>query len=137
MEDNICKNKIIITIAVLSVVVIVALSIALSGAWNGNLEFQIIRNQKTGEPLGVCMSLFVYLLMWLLFGLVPSACVMLFAMLVYFILHRKDPNLFKKGHAPSYEEEFEYAGKLSLCATYVATLFLIFLQASGIITFNL
>ena len=133
MEDNTRNNKTIITVAVLSVVVIVALSIALSGDFNGNLEFQIISNQKTGEPLGVCMSLFVYLLMWLLFGLVPSACVMLFSMLVCFFLHRKDPNLFKKGYAPSYEEEFEYAGKLSLCTTYVATLFLIFLQASGLL----
>ena len=43
--------------------IIVALAIALSGDFNGNLEFQIISNQKTGEPLGVCMSLFVYVLM--------------------------------------------------------------------------
>lgn len=133
MEDNIRKNKIIITVAVLSVVIIVALAIALSGDFNGNLEFQIISNPKTGEPLGVCMSLFVYVLMWLLFGLIPSSCVMLFAMLLYFFLHRKDPNLLKKGYAPSYEEELEYAGKISLFSTYVATLFLILLQASGLL----
>ena len=133
MEDNIRKNKYIITIAVLSVVVIASLSIALSGDFRGELDFQIINNQKTGEPLGVFMSLFIYVLMWLLFGLIPSSCVMLFAMLVCFFLHRKDPNLFKKGYSPSYEEEFEYAEKISLCSTYAATLFLILLQASGLL----
>lgn len=133
MEDNIRKNKIIITVAVLSVVIIAFFSIALSGNFSGELEFQIINNQKTGEPLGVFMSLFIYVLMWLLFGLIPSAAIMLFSMLVYAFLHRKDPNLFKKGYSPKYEEEFEYAGKLSFCSTYAATFILILLQASGLL----
>lgn len=133
MEDNIRKNKIIITVAVLSVVIIAFFSIALSGDFSGEFEFQILNNQKTGEPLGAFMSLFIYLLMWLLFGLIPSAAIMLFSMLVYAFLHRKDPNLFKRGHTSKHEEEFEYAGKLSLCSTYAATLLLILLQASGLL----
>ena len=104
MEDNIRRNRIIITVAVLSVVIIAFFSIVLSGDFCRELEFQIIDNPKTGEPLGVFMSLFVYVLMCILFGLVPSSCVMLFAMLVYFFLHRKDQNLFKKGYSPKHEE---------------------------------
>lgn len=133
MEDNIRKNKTIITVAVLSVVIIVFFLIVLSGDFSGQLEFQIINNQKNAESLGVFMSLFIYVLMGLLFGLIPSAAIMLFSMLVYVFLHRKDSNLLKKEYFPKYEKEFEYAGKLSLCSTYAATFILILLQASGLL----
>lgn len=136
MKDNIRKNKLIITVAVLLVVIIAFFSIALSGNFSGTLEFKILNNQETGEPLGVLASLFLYVLMLLLFGLVPSSCVFLFAMLVYFFLHRKDPNLFKKGYSPKYEEEFEYAGKLSFCSTYAATFMLILLYAIGLFDYS-
>lgn len=134
MASNVSKNKKIITIVVLTVVVIVSFLIILSGNFNGKFEFQIISNQTTGEPLGVLISLFIYFLMWLMLGIVPSSVIMLFSFLVQSFLNRDSKCWFEKGRLPKNEDDFEYAGKIALVSVYTAIFILMFLHAFGLVT---
>lgn len=135
-ERNIQKNKLIITVAVLVLVFVVMACILLNSTINDTLYFHYVHNQNTGEPLGLITSIFLYVLFWWFAGLVPSACVFLFAMCLYFFLHRKDKKLLDRSYHPKYEEEFHYGGTVAFIATYIAVLVLMVLHISNFATIN-
>lgn len=137
VEDrSIQKNKIIITVAVLVLVFVVVAYILLNSTINDTLYFHYVHNQNTGEPLGLIASIFLYILFWWFAGLIPSACVFLFMMCLYYFLHRKDKRIFDRYYHPKYEEEFHYGGAVSFIATYMAVFILIVLHISNIATIN-
>lgn len=135
-ERNIQKNKLIITIAVLVLVFVIVAYILLNSRINDTLYFHYVHNQNTGEPLGLIASILLYILFWWFAGLIPSACVFLFAMCLYFFLHRKDKKLLDRCYHPKYEEEFHYGGMVAFIATYIAVLVLMVLHISNFATIN-
>lgn len=135
-EKIIHKNKIIITVAVLLLVFVIMACILLNSTTNDTLYFHYIYNQNTGKQLGLITSIFLYILFWWFAGLVPSACVFLFTLHLYFFLHRQDKRLFDRYYHPKYEEEFYYGGAVAFIATYVAIFILIVLHISNIATIN-
>ena len=136
-DRSIQKNKLIITVAILVLVFIVVAYILLNSTVNDTLYFHYVYNQNTGEPLGLIASIFLYILFWWFAGLIPSACVFLFALCLYYFLHRKDKRLFDRCYHPKYEEEFHYGGAVAFMATYVAVFILLVMHISNIATINL
>lgn len=136
-ERSINRNKIIITIAILVLVFFFFVIVLLNSEFNETMNFRFIKDQNTGEPIGLIISLFLYVLLWWFLGLVPSACVFLYMMCVYGILHIKDKRLFEHGYFPPYEEEFDYGGHCAFISTYVAIFILLFLHITSIITINI
>ncbi len=136
-EIGIKKNKRIITISILIYVFILFLFILINSTFNDELRFICVTNQNTGEPIGVIGSLFLYILLWWFVGLIPSAMVFLFVLLLYCFLHRKDRRILERNYHPSYEEEYYYGGKVTFIATYVAAGLLLILQMFNVITINI
>lgn len=135
-ERSIYKNKLILTVSVLVLVFSAVACILLNSTTNDSIYFHYLHNQNTGEPLGLVASIFLYALFWWFAGLIPSSCVSLFALCVYYFLHRKDKRLFERSYHPKYEEEFHYGGAVAFISTYAAILILMVLHISNIATIN-
>ena len=133
-EKSIIRNKRIILSSILIFVILIVVLILLNSRFNNDVYFHYVYNQNTGEQLSIIASLFLYLLFWWFVGLVPSACVFLFMMMIYAIIHRKDKRLFEKSYHPEYEEEFFYGGLMAFVITYLAILILMILHLFNIVT---
>jgi len=133
-DKSIIKNKRIILSSILIFVTLIVVLLLLNSRFNNDVYFHYVYNQNTGEQLSVITSLLLYLLFLWFVGLVPSACVFLFMMMVYAIIHRKDKRLFEKSYHPNYEEEFFYGGLMAFVVTYSAVLVLMILHLSNIAT---
>ncbi len=134
---DIKKNKRIITISILIYVFILFLFVLINSTFNDELRFVYVTNQNTGEPIGVIGSLFLYVLLWWFVGLIPSAMVFLFVLLLYHFLHRKDSRILERNYHPPYEEEYHYGGKVTFISTYIAAGVLLILQIFNVITINI
>ena len=133
-DKSIIKNKRIILSSILIFVTLIVVLILLNSRFNNDIYFHYVYNQNTGEQSSIITSLFLYLLFLWFVGLVPSACVLLFMMMVYAIIHRKDKRLFEKSYHPKHEEEFFYGGLMAFVVTYSAILVLMILHLSNIAT---
>lgn len=132
MEKQIKRNKRLIAVFTIAIVILAFSYVISNSEINGALSFHRILNQKTGEPISIFGSIFLYILFWWLAGLVPTATVFNLMMLFYFFLHRKDKRLFERHYSPPYEEEFFFGGTIAFSATYLAVLILILLQISNL-----
>lgn len=133
------RNILIITIADLVFVFIIVGYILLNSTLNNEpLCFHYVQNGQTGEPLGLLMSVFLYILFWFfIVGGIPSAIVFLFSQGVYVFLHRKDEKLFDSHYHPVYETEYFYGGLVAFSSSYLAALILLILHISNIATINI
>ena len=129
------KNKTIITCAGNVLVVVGFILAVCSCQLNGNIGFVHYENPETGDQLGTLYSLFVYLFLWIVSGVVPSAVVILLKMAVYYFLHRADKRLFERGYHPEYEQECDGIVESSLRATYSAMAVLFLLYIFGFVIF--
>lgn len=127
------RNKIIIATSTIVLVFLIFCFILSNSEINGSLSFHYVHNQNTGEPLSLIVSIFLYILFWWFIGLVPSAAVFLFSLIVYYFLHRKDKRLLERRYHPPYEEEFHFGGKVAFISTYIAVLVLLLLQISNLV----
>lgn len=134
--NSIKRNKIIIATSTIALVFIIFCFILSNSEINGSLSFHYVHNQNTGEPLSLLVSIFLYILFWWFIGLVPSAAVFLFSLIVYYFLHRKDKRLLERRYHPSYEEEFHFGGKVAFVSTYIAVLILLLLQISNLVSIS-
>lgn len=136
-KKNTKRNKIIITVAILLLAVVVWVFIFMNSTVtvNGNLSFHYSHNLNTGEPSGLIPSIITYIFYWWILGAIPAACVFLFMMCIYGILHRGDERLFKA--ASKHEEELEYGGKLAYIVTYVTIAIVMLLHISNIVTIDI
>lgn len=132
-ENNIKKNKRIITISTLILIFVMLFFVLINSTFNAKFEFVSIINKNTGESIGVVSSLFLYVLLWWFIGLFPSAIAFLFVLLLYYFLHRKDRRILERNYHPPYEEEYHYGGKIAFEYSYIATGIILILQIFNII----
>lgn len=99
----------------------------------GPFEFHWIRSGTTGERLPLIANIFLYGIAWAFFSMILSAWVFLFALCVFFFLHRKDKKLHQRHYYPPYEEEMHYGGKLSFALVYATTLLLLLLHITNMV----
>ena len=97
---NIKKNKRIIVSAGIVLVLISFIYILNNCTFHTNFDFVHYINKNTGEQQSLASSLLVYLFLWVVTGLIPSACDILFMMGVYVLLHRKDKDVFNRASHP-------------------------------------
>lgn len=136
MED--CrKNKRLIATSVIILVLIAFVAILANSHLNGNFAFRYIYNRNTGEPISAIGSILLYILFWWFIGLLPSATVFLFSLILYFSLHRKDMRLLERHYHPNYESEFHFGGLIAFSATYIAIFILLVLHICSLITISL
>ena len=133
---NIKKNKRIIVSAGIVLVLISFIYILYNCTFHTNFDFVHYINKNTGEQQSLASSLLVYLFLWVVTGLIPSACDILFMMGVYVLLHRKDKDVFNRASHPVYEEECDVIVGTALRATYAASAILFFLYMFGLISLN-
>ena len=126
------RNKMILATAILLLVIGSTVFILLNSEICGPPSFHRIQNQNTGEDLSIVMSVFLYLIFWAFFAMIPTSAVFLFSMCVYSILHRKDKRLLEKRYHPPYEDELHFCGYVSFASTYTAFLLLLILQVSNL-----
>lgn len=131
-EEVIRKNKRILGTAVISLVAICFIAIMFNSEYNSDWYFHFVHNQNTGEPLSLIASILLYILFWWFAGLVPSAAVFLFMLILHSVLHRKE----EKNGKISPEEDFYYGGYIAFISTYAAILVLMLLHIFNIITVN-
>lgn len=131
--NNIKRNKMIISASSIAIVVLIFLYTLSNSEATGEFSFQYIQNRNTGDPMALAPSIFLYLLLWYVSSLVPASCIFLFAMLVYYFLHRKDPRLLERRYHPPYESELDFGCAVAMTATFIATFILIVLYACGVI----
>lgn len=135
-ENSIQKNKRILLIATITYVSLLSLLFLINCSFNNEIQFVFINNQNTGEPIGAIGSIFLYILLWGIAGLIPSAMVFFLMLLTYSFLHRKDPRFSRRFYHPPYEEEYLYGGKIAFTSTYIAVGILIVLQMFNIVSLN-
>lgn len=136
-ERSIHKNKLILTIFVFTLVCGAFSYVLLTSTLNSEFYFRRMINLNTGEPLSILASIFLYILFGWFVGLVPSSAAVVFSLLAYCFLHRKDPRFFEKGYDPIYSQEYHYAAQLAIIVTYVATTLLLILHIFNVITIHL
>ena len=136
-ERSIQKNKKIITVAVLTLAFAIVAVILLKSTLNDTFYFHYIQNQKTGENIGLIVSILGYLLLWWLLGMLPSACLSLFSLCLYYFLHRKDKEILSRHYHPKYETECSHCAYLSFTISYIATFVLLVLHIFNIATINI
>ena len=136
-ERSIRKNKIIITVAVFVLDFVNVVFVLMNSTVNDTLYFHYVHNQSTGEPLGLILSIFLYILFWWLAGLILSGWVCVCTICLYYFLHRKDKRISERYYSPKYEEELYYGVELSFRVTYVVAFILILLHISNIVTVNM
>jgi hypothetical protein len=134
--DSIKRNKLIIATSTIALVFLIFCLILSNSEINGSLSFHYVHNQNTGEPLSLIASIFLYILFWWFIGLVPSAAVFLFSLILYYFLHCKDKRLLERRYHPPYEEEFYLGGKVAFTSTYIAVLILLLLQISNFVSIS-
>lgn len=135
VEEN-KKNKAIIGVSVIALVVVVFIVILLNSQYNGTFAFHYINNLNTGRPLSAFVSVLLYILLWWVISLIPAASVALFSLVLYFILHRKDKRLLQHNYHPPYESEHYWGARIAFFSTYVAVLMLMILQISNLVSIN-
>lgn len=133
-ELNIQRNKIIITIFVLTIILLAFSCVMLHSEPNEGVNFRHIYNNYTGEKLSVLGSILCYLFVWCVLGILPGGATAVLTMCLYLLLHRKDENLLDRHYHPEYECEIEYGIKLSLATGYAAMFLVILSYAVSIIT---
>lgn len=99
----------------------------------GPLEFHWIRSGTTGERLPLIANILLYGIALAFFSMIPSAWVFLFALCVFFFLHRKDKKLHQRHYYPPYEEEMHYGGKLTFALVYITTGALLLLHITNLV----
>lgn len=99
----------------------------------GPFEFHWIRSGTTGERLPLIANIFLYGIAWAFFSMILSAWVFLFALCVFFFLHRKDKKLHQRHYYPPYEEEMHYGGKLAFALVYITTGALLLLHITNLV----
>ena len=99
----------------------------------GPFEFHWIRSGTTAERLPLIANIFLYGIAWAFFSMIPSAWVFLFALCVFFFLHRKDKKLHQRHYYPPYEEEMHYGGKLTFALVYITTGALLLLHITNLV----
>ena len=129
MMNIIERNKRIFLIFDFSIALIIVAYICLRCHCAWSPEFKQIINGY-GVPLSIIESIFLYLLGWVFFSMIPSANVFLWNIILYSFLHRKDLPP-KSKYAVS--DDFWYMGTISFAVPYTVSFFLIVLQAFGII----
>ena len=133
-SNDIEKNKRIIICAGIILVTIGVVCFLCNCHFSGRIDFLHQTHQKTGEQLGVGLSWVIYLFLWVVSGIIPSSCVMLFMMMVYCFLHRKDKKFYQKVYHPEYEQECDVIVNTSLSVTYLSSAVLFLLYIFGVIT---
>ena len=131
------RNKIIISVTVISVTIALFIYTLLKSEFVGNMSFQYIYSPNTNEPLPILICIFLYFLLWLLCGSIPFSCLFFLVLIIYTIIHRKDKSLFNRRYHPVYESEAYLGYAVSAISVYTATFILIVLHASGIISVEL
>ena len=125
------RNKKIITVFVVLLMVFFFVCALLCSDFNGTLSFQYIKNGNTGELNGFFASMICYMFAWGIFGMIPGSCGAYFAFILYLVLYRKDE---KRQKSPKYESISHYGAWLSIFSGYVVVLLLLILHISGIIS---
>lgn len=133
VEEN-RKNRAIIGISVIALVVVVFIVTLLNSQYNGTFAFHYIHNLNTGRPMSAFVSVLLYILLWWVMGLIPAASVALFSLVLYFILHRKDKRLLQSNYHPPFESEHYWGARIAFISTYVAVLILMILQISNLVS---
>lgn len=127
------RNKRIIAIATGIFWISIVGWVLLESCPAGPFEFHWIRSGTTGERLPLIANIFLYGIAWAFFSMIPSAWVFLFALFVFFFLHRKDKKLYQRHYYPPYEEEMHYGGKLAFALVYITTGALLLLHITNLV----
>ena len=117
-------RKSFIMIAVLLLVGSFFCYILLKSELNSELFFHYTYNQRTGEKHSFVESIFIYFLFWWVIGLIPSAIVFLFALLLHFLLMGNDG------------DSFFTIGLICFVSVYTAIFILMFLHITNFATIN-
>lgn len=113
MNDRSIRKHIIIDLVEIAVVLAMMLYTISESQYIGEIEFRYMYNQNTGDQLSVIASIFIYIFCWFVLGMLPFAVVFLVGLTVYFIIHRKDENLFNRSYSPPYKVEFMAGGSFA------------------------
>lgn len=123
------RHKIILSIfAIVPVFILFSVILLDSELKNERIYFHYIHNQRTGEPLGLLFSVFLYILYGWIMGMVPCAISFLSMLTVSSFLHRKNI------HRVNSDDATRFAGIVSFAATNIAVAILLFLHVSNIAT---
>lgn len=127
------RNKIIISTLSISIVLFFFFLALSNCEFTGELSFHYIENKNTGEQMSLFVTIVFLLFIWWVLSLIPASCMFLFAMSVYFFLHRKDKKLLIRGYNPPYESELYFGCTVAMTATFIATFILMLLFSIGLI----
>ena len=116
-DHSVQKNKKIIMVSTLlfNLVLIPLFNRAMGRLWE--VEWATSENLFRSIP-GI-------LGLWFVFGMIPASVSFLFALAVYFFLHRKDTRLFSRGYHPPYSGEVSTGCIFAMGVTYTGLLVLI------------
>lgn len=136
-EKSIQKNKKILMTFVLAVVAVLFSCVLIASSPGEGPDLQYLWNRFVSDPVSFIGAMVGLLFFWFfIFGALASSSIFLLMLCLYSFLHRKDPRFFERHYYPKYEEEFYYGGKVAFVSSYTATLILLILYATNIITFN-
>ena len=135
--ENQRRNKRIIAIICIIVALVVFIIIITTCQLNNQLSFRYIHNNNTSEQLSILVSIFLYILILGVAGLVPYGALALLSMIVYFFLHRKDERILERRYHPPYESEFFFGEFVARITAYIGTFIMLVLYISGLITFRI
>ena len=134
-EKNISRNKKIILIAEIVLLIIPIVILVAKSTGSAPVHFNQVTNGNTGEPIGVIGSIFLHLLTWGLVGGLLSCVMCLVVELIYTFLHIKDKNTWARFNPPKHEEELFYGFGISFFTSYVATFVVMILIVFNFISF--
>lgn len=100
----------------------------------GDIGFRPVQNRNTGEPLSLLMSIFLYVLLGLVIGLIPYAVLWLTAFFTYHFLHRKEKLLERRAFNPPSDKELDFGVAVAGWINYVLVYLVIMLCAFGVLT---
>lgn len=132
-EKVIRRNTVIICVAVTIVVALLLFYKLMTSEYTGTVEFQYIFNQRTGERGTLLKSLLLYILFWGVLSTLYSSYMVLFAGVVYCVLHRKDKRLFDLHYSPSHGRECSRGVYFAAILTSVSVAVMLALNAFGIL----
>ena len=132
-EDRILtRNKRIAIISAIALSLLFMVCILFHSEPNDTIYFHFVHDRNTGESLGWFVSVFLYILLWWVIGMLPAGWNSILILILYMLLYPKNTQLRDKHFDVAY-----YGGWTALCSTYGAVLVLMILHLSNIITIDL
>lgn len=126
------RNKIIIAIFTISLVIAYAVKTIINSEYVGAVSFRYFYNQTTSQPMTILSCIFLYILGGIFVGVVPSGIICVFMIFLYMLLNSKDKNFLKRHYSPKYSEELYFGARQAFLGVYAVVLVFGVLHVWGI-----